>query len=95
MHYSILLQAYSTAVEVTAVPAQVGVPAGLVGGMAQPLCYHWFYLRPNERYWIPFSLTDSAVLEQAWATADPSHQVPYPPHMLPVWSHHMAMACRC
>jgi hypothetical protein len=68
-------QAYSTPVEVSAVPPHVGVAAGFVGGVAQPLCYHWFYLRPSERYWIPFSLTDSAALEQAWTTADPSHQM--------------------
>ena len=92
--YSIPPQAYSTPVEVTTAPAQVGVPAGLAGGVAQPLCYHWFYLRPNERYWIPFSLTDSAVLEQAWATADPSLQVPTH-HTCSLCVYHMAVACRC
>ena len=43
--------------------------------MAQQLRHHWFYLRPNEHYWIPFSLVDSASLEHAWATADHSQQV--------------------
>ena len=46
-------------------------------GVAQTLRHHWFYLRPNERYWIPFSLVDSAHLEQAWTSAagNPALQV--------------------
>jgi hypothetical protein len=60
--------------------AQVGVnalPTQHEVGVAQTLRYHWFYLRPNERYWIPFSLVDSAHLEQAWTSAagNPAIQV--------------------
>lgn len=55
----------------------VGVAPDSIGGVAKPLGHHWFYLRPSEHYWIPFSLTDSASLEQAWAMpgTDNSHQV--------------------
>ncbi|CAI8002526.1 SEC23-interacting protein [Geodia barretti] len=63
--------------------AQVGVnalPPQHEVGVAQTLRHHWFYLRPNERYWIPFSLVDSAHLEQAWTSAagNPALQVLVP-----------------
>lgn len=32
---------------------------------AQPVRHHWFYLRSEEKYWIPFSLLDSNRLEEA------------------------------
>ena len=32
----------------------------------QPVHHHWFYLRHEERYWIPFSLVDSKQLEDAF-----------------------------
>ena len=32
---------------------------------SEPVRPHWFYLRPEERYWFPFSLSDSARLEEA------------------------------
>ena len=50
-----------------------------LGGLAQPVRHHWFYLRPNEKYWIPFSLTDSAHLEEALLRSggDTSQQVAY------------------
>ena len=35
------------------------------GSRWAPLRHHWFYLRAQENYWIPFSLVDSAVLESA------------------------------
>ena len=31
-------------------------------GEVQPTKPHWFYLRPGEKYWIPFSHTDSSGL---------------------------------
>ena len=36
------------------------------GGAVQPVRYHWFYLRPSERYWIPFSMVDSNRLEETF-----------------------------
>lgn len=67
----------SAPAEMAAFPVHqvVGVAPDTVGGVAQSLRYHWFYLRPSERYWIPFSLTDSASLEQAWAMGGSSSQV--------------------
>ena len=41
-----------------------------------PVRHHWFYLRSQENYWIPFSLTDSASLENAvMSCPDVSQQV--------------------
>ena len=41
-----------------------------------PVRQHWFYLRPEETYWIPFSLMDSQALETAFLQAqDTSLQV--------------------
>lgn len=41
-----------------------------------PVKHHWFYLRSQENYWIPFSLTDSAALENAvMSCPDVSQQV--------------------
>lgn len=64
-------QTSSAPIEMAASPAHqvVGVAPDSIRGVAKPLHHHWFYLRPSEHYWIPFSLTDSASLEQAWARA--------------------------
>lgn len=45
-------------------------------GIAPPIRHHWFYLRPQENYWIPFSMVDSNMLEGAVANyQDTSQQV--------------------
>ena len=46
------------------------------GARWAPVRHHWFYLRPQESYWIPFSLVDSARLETALLSGkDASQQV--------------------
>ena len=41
-----------------------------------PVRHHWFYLRAQEKYWIPFSQLDSGLLESALLTQqDTSQQV--------------------
>ena len=42
-----------------------GVPVVVGGGGEAAPVQHWFYLRPGERYWIPFSVVDSNQLEEA------------------------------
>ena len=65
-----------TQVGVTPFPPQQEVGVAPQVGVVQQLRHHWFYLRPNERYWIPFSLVDSAHLEQAWVSAAVNPAVP-------------------
>ena len=43
-------------------------------GTSPLLTYHWFYLRSLENYWIPFSLTDSAALENAVTSSQNSSE---------------------
>lgn len=46
-----------------------GVGAGPGSGEEAALLQHWFYLRPGESYWIPFSVVDSNRLEEALASS--------------------------
>lgn len=41
---------------------------------SQPVRYHWFYLRSEEKYWIPFSLVDSQRLEESFVQYQSSSQ---------------------
>ena len=61
--------------------------AGEGGGIIyMPVRQHWFYLRPDETYWIPFSLVDSRALETAsQQMQDPSQQVSFTATMFASW----------
>ena len=54
----------SSTLSTTTTTAPYQQPMQLEG--VQPVHHHWFYLRHEERYWIPFSLVDSKQLEDAF-----------------------------
>ena len=54
----------STTLPTTTTTAPYQQPMQLEG--VHPVHHHWFYLRHEERYWIPFSLVDSKQLEDVF-----------------------------